>query len=115
MPATLPTQFSPKTPTEFTDGVVVRTSQFGQGYIQRQLEPVNSTIKTMTLNFFVRSDADKETLVAFLRARATDPLQWQEPGAASAEFYLAKMPFRKTYLSAAGRWEVSCDFEWVRF
>lgn len=120
MPAVLPANFVPLIGTDFSEGVRIRMSQFGQGYIQRSPETINAIDKRMTLEFLVRSNTEARTLSAFLRDRATDPLQFQPPDATTAEFYLAKMPFRKTYTangfgSNGGIWTFSCDFELTPF
>lgn len=116
MPATLPAGFVPLIGTDFSEGVTLRVSQFGQGYKQRSPETINTIDRRMTLEFVVKTNAEARTLSEFLRARATDPLQFQAPDALAPELYLAQMPFKKTYTAnGSGIWQFSCDFELVYF
>lgn len=120
MPASLPAGFSPLVGSDYSEGVTLRVTQFGQGYVQRSAETINAVTRKMTLQFLVRSNADARSLSTFLRDRATDPLQFQAPDALTTEFYLAQMPFKKTYIANGhgtgnGVWQFSCDFELTRF
>lgn len=116
IPVALPIKFSPRLPTEISEGVVVRATQFGQGYVQRSPETINSSMRSVSLKFLLLNKAAVQELSQFLNDRAIDPMIWQAPDSSSTELWLAKVPFKKTYIANnadGGAWEVSCDFEKV--
>jgi phage-related protein len=56
------------------------TTQFGDGYQQRQANGLNSDLKVWNLNFSVRDNAEAAAIKAFLEARAgVESFDWTPP------------------------------------
>lgn len=100
MPATLPSQFTPLLGDGHTEtrGKRVILNQFGDGYLQRIDDTINTTDRRMTLRFFTdaRSAASPAILQAFLDARGlSDAISWQAPTDSSPQNWLITKPYER--------------------
>lgn len=103
MPAALPAQFTPLLGDGFkeTRGKRVLLNQFGDGYLQRIDDTINTMDRRLTLSFYTDSNsaATPATLQAFLDARGlSDPISWQSPTDSSPQNWLITEPYERVDL-----------------
>ena len=100
MPATLPPQFTPLLGDGFVEkrGKRAILNQYGDGYLQRIDDTINTIQRRMTLRFFTDSttSASPATLQTFLDARGlSDAISWQAPTDASPQNWLVTEPYER--------------------
>jgi len=93
--------YTPSFTADLQEQPQIRTVQFGDGYEQRLAYGLNTQPKAWSLQFNNRDDAERDNILAFLRARGgVESFDWTDPN------------------SYAGKWvcsewrtsQVSCNF-----
>jgi phage-related protein len=65
----------------------VRTVQFGDGYMQRSADGINTNPRTGALSFSNRTDAEANAIIAFLDARGgVEAFDYTPPGGSAGKY-----------------------------
>lgn len=110
MPIALLSKFKPRITSTVAYSQRVRRVQFGDGYMERSPDGINTASEKWQLVFFCETDADARELVAFLNARSTDAVIWTPTGESAAKLYLVSAVQRK-FVAGTLAGEVTCTFE----
>jgi phage-related protein len=79
--------FTPSFPATENSAPKVRKTEFGDGYEQRLRFGLNTDPKEWSLEFNERSDAERDQILAFFRARAgVESFAWADPSGRIARY-----------------------------
>jgi phage-related protein len=99
----------PDQSSELTTESRILEVQFGDGYGQASADGLNNLRDVWTLSWSGMSDAEKDAMKDFFRARGDyDPFDWTAPGESTAQRWRIRGGFKTR--SRGGDWTIAVSF-----